>query len=69
MLRIVRFSSRRALSPQEAFKAMEAAQKVAAAASQVSGVKNCRLYLSAGDLVLAGDYDKYATADGIPRAP
>ena len=63
MLRVTRFSSRRPLTPQEAFKAIEAAQGVAAAANQVQGVKNCRLYLSAGDLVLAAELDGYAAAD------
>ncbi len=65
MLRVVRFTARRALSPQEAFKALEAAQAVAAASNRVQGVKNCRLYLSAGDLVLSAEYDGYAAADKI----
>ena len=65
MIRVVRFSSRRALSPQDAFQAMQAAQAVAAASNRVQGVKNCRLYLSAGDLVLAAEYDGYAAADRI----
>jgi hypothetical protein len=65
MFRIIRMSSRRSLSPQEAFQAIEAAGGAVDAANRVPGVRSCKLYLSAGDLVFAGEYDSYAAADKI----
>ncbi len=69
MLRIVRLSTKQSLTPQQEFKALEAAQGVAAAANKVNGVKNCKLYLATGDLVFAAEYDGYAAADRILADP
>ncbi len=63
MLRILRFSSNRSLSPQEGLKALEAAQAAAKAAEKVPGVKSCTLYLGTGALVFAAESDGYAPAD------
>lgn len=63
MLRILRFSTNRALSPQEGMKALEAAQQAAQAAEKVPGVKSCTLYLGTGALVFAALSDGYAAAD------
>ena len=65
MLRIVRFSTERSLTPQEAFKALEAADGVVTASNKVQGVKNCKVYLAAGDLAFAAEYDGYGAADRI----
>lgn len=63
MLRILKFSTSRSLSPQESLKAIEAAQEAAKAAANVPGVKSCTLYLGTGALVFAAESDGYAAAD------
>ena len=63
MLRILRFSSNRDLSPQDTMKAIEAAQQAAKAAAKVPGVRSCTLYLGTGAFVFAAEADGYASAD------
>ena len=63
MLRILRFSTNRSLSPQEGLKALEAAQAAAQAAEKVPGVKSCTLYLGTGALIFAAESDGYSAAD------
>jgi hypothetical protein len=63
MLRILKFSTSRSLTPQEGLKALEAAQEAAKAAAKVPGVKSCTLYLGTGALVFAAESEGYAAAD------
>ena len=63
MLRILKFSTSRSLSPQEGLNAIEAAQEAAKAAANVAGIKSCTLYLGTGALVFAAESDGYAAAD------
>ena len=63
MLRILRFSTSRSLSPPESLKALEAAQAAAKTAEGVPGVRWCTLYLGGGALVFAADFEGYAVAD------
>ena len=65
MLRVSRLSTKRSLSPPETLKAIEAGTGLVAAANKVQGVKNCRLYLNAGDLIIAGEADGYGAVDRI----
>ena len=69
MLRIVRLSTNQSLTPQQTFKAMEAAQGVVAAANKVKGISGCKLYLAAGDFTFAAEYDGYAAADRLLADP
>jgi len=63
MLRILRFSTNRSLSPPETMKALEAAQAGVKAAESVPGIRWCKLHLGAGALVFAAEFDGYAAAD------
>ena len=62
MLRILRFTSNRALGPQEGMKAIEAAQAAAKAAEKVAGVKSCTMYLGNGAFIFAAESDGFAAA-------
>ncbi len=63
MLRILKFTTNRALGPQEGLKALEAAKVAAEAARKLPGVRSCSLYLGAGALVFAAESEAYAVAD------
>lgn len=55
MLRILRFSTHRPLSAEEAHRALERARRAAAAAEQAPGVRSCTAYADPDQLVLAAD--------------
>lgn len=55
MLRIVRFSTHRPLSAEEAQRVLERARWAAAAAERAPGVRSCTAYADPDQLVLAAD--------------
>lgn len=55
MLRILRFSTHRRLSAEEAHRALERARWAAAAAERKPGVRSCTAYADPDQLVLAAD--------------
>ena len=55
MLRILKFSTSRSLSPQELLQALEAAQEAAKAAANVAAIKSCTLYLGTGAPVFGAE--------------
>lgn len=55
MLRILRFSTHRSLSPQEAQRALEVARAAAAIAQGAPGVRSCTAYADPDMLVLTAD--------------
>ncbi len=63
MLRILKFTTNRALGPQDGMKAIEAARAAADVAAKLPGVRSCKLYLGAGALIFAAESESYAVAD------
>ncbi len=63
MIRILRLSTNRDLTPAEAAQSIEAAQEAAEAAAKVRGVKSSKLCLSNGNLVFVSESQSYGVAD------
>ena len=69
MLRILKFTTNKALGPQEGLQALEATKTAAGVAAKLPGVRSCTLYLGAGALVFAAESESYAVADAALADP
>lgn len=69
MLRILRFSTHRSLSPEEAHRALEAARAAAAIAEGAPGVRSCTAYADPELLVLTADCRSCIDAEDALKQP
>ncbi len=69
MLRILRFSTHRSLSSEEAHRALEVARAAAAIAQRVPGVRSCTAYADPELLVLTADCCSCIDAEDALKDP
>jgi hypothetical protein len=69
MLRILRFSTHRSLSPEEAHRALEVARAAATIAQGVPGVRSCTAYADPELLVLTADCCSCIEAEDALKEP